>query len=109
MTRLLTIAVAIIAAWAALPAAAQDLKAALSGKTLVAGANQIVIKTDGSMTGTVGGDALTGTWSISGGTWCRNITAPKRLASDVCQKATIAGSLLTVFRDDGSKTEWTIK
>lgn len=90
-----------LAVLAAAPVLA-DTAAALAGRTLTAKGAKIVLGADGVMSGSVGKNALQGTWEVSGGKFCRTITAPARLAGTACQKVDLQGDSLTVTREDGS-------
>lgn len=108
MTRKLTIAMALLMA-AAGPVLAQDLKAALSGKTLMSGKNELRLATNGALSGVLGGkDKLTGAWAVRDGKFCRTIAEPKRLAGTECQTAAIKGKVFSVTNAEGRTTEWTI-
>lgn len=83
----------------------------VAGKTMI-GENKakFVIGADGSLSGTTGkGEALTGSWTVKKGNWCRTIKEPKKLAGQACQAATINGNTLTLTNKDGSSVSFKIK
>ncbi len=83
----------------------------VAGKTLTgADKSKFENSADGSLTGVTGkGDALSGTWEIKDGKWCRTIKEPARLAGSACQTASIKGGTFTLVRDDGSSVKYKIK
>jgi hypothetical protein len=108
MAKLLTVA-ALCLTCAAGPVLAQDLKAALEGKTLSAGKNTLTLAKSGKMTGVLGGkDKLSGAWAVRDGKFCRTLEEPKRFAGTECQSATVKGNVLRVTNAAGKTTEWVI-
>jgi hypothetical protein len=82
----------------------------VAGKTLTFKKSVFVIGADGSLTGkTDRGEAVTGTWQVKGGKWCRTITEPARLAGSACQTASIKGKTLTITREDGTAVAWKMR
>ena len=83
----------------------------VSGKTMQdSRKNTFTMGTDGTLVGTTSkGDAVSGTWEVKDGKWCRTIKEPARLAGSACQAATIKGDTLTLTVKDGAKLSFTLK
>jgi hypothetical protein len=72
--------------------------------------SRFTVGVDGTLTGITGkGDALSGSWEVKGGNWCRTIKEPVRLAGSACQAATINDKTLTLTNQDGSSISYKIK
>ena len=65
------------------------------------GAGHTVLVSDGSLGGVVADRALTGTWEMRDGFFCRTITSGHGEAVD-CQVYVLDGNTLTVTRDEGA-------
>ena len=83
---------------------AGSLTAALSGRTLTNESGSLRLAANGSLSGTVGGNALTGAWTERNGQFCRTIAEPARLVGTACQDV--------IFNNDGTVTinniTWTL-
>ncbi|WP_424969923.1 hypothetical protein [Dinoroseobacter sp. S76] len=81
------------------------LKDALAGKTLMNVDNPDTLLTfgaDGSLSG-----AVTGTWSVENGQFCRTLTEPASVAGSLCQDVVIDGDVLTFLAGTNGDSSWT--
>ncbi|WP_420567639.1 lipocalin-like domain-containing protein [Thalassovita sp.] len=88
-------------------ATGKELKAALSGKTIVHVKNKQTIKINAD--GTIQGKGLSGSWKIKGNKWCRTLTEPKKFAGTECQKVDLEGNTATFHSKNGRANTYTIK
>ncbi len=81
--------------------------AAITDRTLVIGENEVVIKSDGTLTGTFGG-GISGTWRMEDGFWCRTlIVNPTPAPAEDCQLLETDGKTVNGTRDRGNGASFT--
>ncbi len=87
------------------------LTARLSGMTGVhESGTAVTLHDDGRITGnTHNGDAITGTWDVRNGRYCRTITAPESLASTNCQDVEFDGNNVHFIKDDGTSSTFVMQ
>lgn len=85
--------------------AVDPLYTSLAGHTFSRSDFTITFKADGSMVGA--NPALTGSWEVRDGQFCRTIVTPARLAGSECQKVTISGDTYTFDGSSGVR-EYTL-
>lgn len=82
------------------------LLAAVGNKKLSAGkGSEILVGSDGTITGTLGGDPIIESkWTWEGKTFCRSLATAKKKFPRACQSVTVDGDSITF-----GKTTWEIK
>lgn len=81
------------------------LKDALAGKTMMSVDNPdtlLTFGTDGTLSG-----AVTGTWSVENGQFCRTLTEPASVAGSLCQDVEIDGEVFTFLSGTNGNSSWT--
>ena len=78
-----------------------EFRAAVAGMTIVWEHGSATIHEDGTVTGTVAGQELTGTWSWQGEFYCRSIKISNITVPDDCQVLILSGDELIVIGDRG--------
>lgn len=82
---------------------------AVVGKTMTAGkGSSVVIKADGTFSGTLAGEPITsGAWQWKGNQFCRSdLITKKKKFPGVCQSLTLNGNIL---KFSGTNAEWKIQ
>ncbi|WP_156883586.1 hypothetical protein [Salipiger mucosus] len=86
-----------------------DGPSALSGKTLSNSDTTLIVNADGTLTGQEAtGEAVSGTWTVEDGQWCRTLTQPEAYAGTSCRTVLIEGDQVTLARPDGSGPTYTM-
>ena len=76
----------------------------LAGRRITVNNMVINIGGDGSLRGNLpGGDAISGTWSIQNGQWCRTLVHPASSAGSECQDLVIGADTLTLMTPRGQQ------
>ncbi|MGY6632894.1 MAG: hypothetical protein ACXIU8_04035 [Alkalilacustris sp.] len=105
----ITICAAIALAVSAFPAAAweritteEDFRAAIADRTITtAEGNSFTSHSDGRVTGTWGGQAMSGRWEWHQGFWCRNVRVGSTESGTDCQMVERRGNEVRNTRDQG--------
>lgn len=117
-------AILLIGALVALPACEQAVNSsavpaggsivqAVSGKRLIVDRGDFIdVGADGELTGMVGPDqstAISGTWEVRNGQWCRTLVRPAPIAGTACQDATLNGDGTITIVGANGPIVWTIQ
>ena len=85
--------------------AADDLKKALSGKSLTNDSGTITLRRNGK----IKAKRFEGAWTVRDGKFCRTITKPEKIAGTECQEVKFEGKNVTFISPSGRVNTYVMK